>query len=235
LAKDLGIDPAVAGGFLSAPFAESGLRGILQHDAQGNELPNGDAGWAQWHGERRDRFMQWARDHGLDWRSDAANLGFLEQELHTTHTGTLLRLRTARTAQEAAAAGDKYEGGEGHGPGDYYYREHMANADRFARLPSPGGAAAQPAQPRPSVPALPGVLQPREPLTPPPAPVPAVPQRTSAEQGALGQWGNQALTDALTRAVRAAFATSAGLGKIDLSITNDTASRVAVSARGVAV
>ncbi|WP_048863260.1 phage tail tip lysozyme, partial [Acidisphaera rubrifaciens] len=87
-----------------------------------------------WHGPRRAEFLKWAAEHGLDWHSDAANMGFMEHELQTPqYAGLLAQLRQAQSGTDAAALGHQYESGGS----DYFRAQHMAEGERFAHLPSP--------------------------------------------------------------------------------------------------
>lgn len=50
-------------------------------------------GWAQSTGPRRKTFFAWADAHGLNRESEAANLGFLEHELHTSESVSITYLK----------------------------------------------------------------------------------------------------------------------------------------------
>ena len=137
LARDLGITPDAASGIVSNLNAESGLQGINERTPR---VPGsrGGFGWAQWTGQRRLDFEAYAKTHGLDPASDAANYGFLIHELQTKYPGLLAQLKRGNiTASEAAnLVFTQYESGgdpslEGSRAG------HVAGADRLARLRTP--------------------------------------------------------------------------------------------------
>jgi len=63
-----------------------GFTQLRQRNAQGKELAEGEGGgygWCQWD-DRSKAFRAFATRMGVDWRSDAANLGYLIEELKTT-------------------------------------------------------------------------------------------------------------------------------------------------------
>lgn len=98
LVKDLGLTPQQAAGVAGNLRWESGN---FQHY---NEIgkPNGGVGWAQWTASRRTDFENFAKSHGLDPRSDAASMSFLEYELTHNHQNALNALRGSHSAQQAA-------------------------------------------------------------------------------------------------------------------------------------
>jgi len=130
LSQRLGISPAAASGIVSNLNAESGIQGINEVNPA---VPGsrGGFGWAQWTGPRRDAFEAYAAQNHLDPSSDAANMGFLVQELTTKYPQVLAQLRrgdiSAREAADIVARGyiippsDKVEG-------------HVSDAERISRL-----------------------------------------------------------------------------------------------------
>jgi hypothetical protein len=154
LSKDLNITPDAAAGIVSNLNAESGLQGINERNPKPGT--RGGFGWAQWTGPRRDAFEAYARAHFLPVESDAANYGFLVEELRTRYPGLLAWLGAGNiTADQAANLAFQYESGGD--PGLEKNRAgHVGAASRIAALPSPGTPLAS----RPSVaPAL-GALTP---------------------------------------------------------------------------
>ena len=78
LGADLNLPPDVAAGIVGNLQAESGLAAVQEANPRGGR---GGFGWAQWTGPSREAFERYAKEHGLDPRSDEANYGFLRQEL----------------------------------------------------------------------------------------------------------------------------------------------------------
>lgn len=71
--------------------------GFRAHQEYGTTGSSGGIGWAQWTGTRRRHYEDWAASHGLDVRSDEANLGFLIHELtETSERRVLPKLREAQ-------------------------------------------------------------------------------------------------------------------------------------------
>jgi Phage tail lysozyme len=142
LSTDLGISKEAASGLVSNLYAESGVRGINE---RGVPEGTGGFGWAQWTGSRRKEFMAYAQAHHLDPASDAANYGFLVEELRTKYPQVLAQLRAGKiTAQQAAnIVFSGYESGGD--PGLEHNRAgHVANADqisRFSGAPAPAAGS----------------------------------------------------------------------------------------------
>ena len=130
LAKDLGLNPFQAAGIVSNLYAESGLRGINERHPL---IPGsrGGFGWAQWTGPRRRQFEAYAAAHHLDPSSDAANYGFLVEDMKSRHGGILGAVRAARTAHDAAIAAFQYESGGARSLA-HHAADHAALADKIA-------------------------------------------------------------------------------------------------------
>lgn len=64
----------------------------------------GGYGWAQWTGPRRQAFLRWCDHQKLDWRSDAANMGFLLKELREDYRGVAERIGRCKTLEQAVIA-----------------------------------------------------------------------------------------------------------------------------------
>jgi hypothetical protein len=101
LQKDLGLTKEQAAGILGNLGRESGLQAINE---KGKAPGTGGFGWAQWTGPRRQAFMEWSKAHGLDPKSDTANLGFLEHELTHGESRSLTALKRTNTTQEATSS-----------------------------------------------------------------------------------------------------------------------------------
>jgi hypothetical protein len=61
----------------------------------------GGLGWCQWTGPRRDQFVNWLKDHGLDYHDDEANYGYLLYELQGTHRQSLNAVKGQPTINSA--------------------------------------------------------------------------------------------------------------------------------------
>jgi hypothetical protein len=61
-------------------------------------------GIAQWGGSRKQGLMDYARQHNLDPSSEAANYGYLKQELQTTQAGAIAAVKGTNSAQAATQA-----------------------------------------------------------------------------------------------------------------------------------
>jgi len=112
LMKDLKLTPKQAAGVAGNLMHESaGMNSNINEIGKGSE---GGFGWAQWTGSRRTAFMNYARAHGLEPGSPAANYGFLVHELKPSkergaseaHAGSearALKLLKQETTVEGAA------------------------------------------------------------------------------------------------------------------------------------
>ena len=103
LAADLNISPDAAAGIVGNFQAESGIKGV---DEKNPTVPGsrGGTGWAQWTGPRRVEFENWAKANNLDPKSDAANLGFAEQDFRN-RPELLAKLRGLKGADVAGQSG----------------------------------------------------------------------------------------------------------------------------------
>jgi hypothetical protein len=61
-------------------------------------------GWAQWSYDRKQVYLDYARDRGMDPGSPKCNYSFLVHELRTSESATVGALKRARTADQAAIA-----------------------------------------------------------------------------------------------------------------------------------
>lgn len=101
LMKDLGLTAVQAAGLLGNLGHETGGFRHLQEVSPA--LPRSRGGWgiAQWTGPRRTAMEAWCRANGLDPASDAANDGYLREELTTSEVAALAALKRAATLEEA--------------------------------------------------------------------------------------------------------------------------------------
>lgn len=114
LQKDFGLTKDQAAGVVANLWHESGgmNSGINQGGAIGK--PSGNMaddnangyGIAQWGGSRKQGLLDFAASHRppLDPSSQAANYGFLKQELETTQRGAIDAVKNAKTPQAATQA-----------------------------------------------------------------------------------------------------------------------------------
>jgi len=93
--------------FSLTDFQAAGVVGNLGHESSGfrklQEIrpliagSRGGWGWAQWTGDRRDKFEKWATSQGYNFSSDEANYGFLRLELNGQEgAGVIPSLHAAR-------------------------------------------------------------------------------------------------------------------------------------------
>ena len=102
LARDFGISPEAASGFVGNLFHESGGFKQLQELNPTVKGSKGGFGWAQWTGPRRKAYMAYAKANGLDPSSDEANYGFLKEELMNSESKTIQALQGVNDPAEAA-------------------------------------------------------------------------------------------------------------------------------------
>lgn len=104
LMSDFGLSKEQAAGIVGNLGHESG--GFTQFQEKRPLIPGsrGGWGWAQWTGPRRRAFESWAKERGLDPRSDEANYGFLAHELRGSEKGALAAVRRQSTAAGAMQA-----------------------------------------------------------------------------------------------------------------------------------
>jgi hypothetical protein len=146
LQNELGISKAQAAGVVGSLSAETGGFKHHQEMLSADKIAagwKGGIGWAQWtdtkDDKRRTKFLNYAATNGLDPTSDAANVGFLIQELKTSHKGELARLRTAGTAEEAARlfTGSAREGYGYLRPGVEHYGRSISDAQKAMSVGDP--------------------------------------------------------------------------------------------------
>jgi hypothetical protein len=96
LAKDLNLTPAQAAGIVGNLGYESGGLNPAAHE-KGQPADKGGVGFAQWTGPRRREFEAYSKAAGLDPKSDAANVAFLEHELKGKYAYVLAALKKQTT------------------------------------------------------------------------------------------------------------------------------------------
>lgn len=112
LMHDFNLTKPQAEGIVANLWHESGgmNSGINQGGAIGQ--PSGNMaddnangyGIAQWGGSRKEGLISYAKQNGLDPSSQAANYGYLKQELETTQSGAISAVKNTSTAQDATQA-----------------------------------------------------------------------------------------------------------------------------------
>ena len=103
LQKDFDLSPEQAAGFVGNLAHESGGFQTLQEVDPTVAGSRGGFGYAQWTGDRRKQFEDFAKKNNLDPSSYEANYGFLKFELTNTKEGQFLdQLRKAGDARSAA-------------------------------------------------------------------------------------------------------------------------------------
>ncbi len=122
---------------------------MIPGDMAGNAV-----GWPQFDGGRKRAFLAWCGKKVLDWRSDAANYGYMVEELLTTERSALARLKATKTLGEAS---DDFE--------RYYERagvSALASRRRYAQR----AMSAYTIAPKPIEPIVPGVASVPAPVKP---------------------------------------------------------------------
>lgn len=112
LQHDFGLTRDQAAGIVANLWHESGgmNSGINQGGAIGAPSSNmaddngNGYGIAQWGGSRKQGLIDYAHEHGLDPSSQAANYGYLKQELETSESGAIAAVKNTNSAQAATAA-----------------------------------------------------------------------------------------------------------------------------------
>ncbi len=111
LKRDFGLTDAQAAGIVGNLWHESG--GMNSGISQGGRIgPFGDhqddnqhgIGIAQWGGTRADGLLKYAADHGIDPTSEAANYGFLKQELSGPYASSIEAVKKSTDLAGATAA-----------------------------------------------------------------------------------------------------------------------------------
>ncbi|MBN3751812.1 hypothetical protein G3N95_02590 [Paraburkholderia sp. Tr-20389] len=112
LQKDFGLTKNQAAGIVANLWHESGgmNSGINQGGkigSPGSNMADDNAngyGIAQWGGTRKQGLIDYARQHNLDPSSEAANYGYLKQELQTSQAGAIAAVKGTNSAQAATQA-----------------------------------------------------------------------------------------------------------------------------------
>jgi hypothetical protein len=112
LQKDFGLTKDQAAGIVANLWHESGgmNSGINQGGrigAPSSNMADDNAngyGIAQWGGTRKQGLIDYARQHNLDPSSEAANYGYLKQELQTSQAGAIAAVKGTSSAQAATQA-----------------------------------------------------------------------------------------------------------------------------------
>ncbi|HTV33816.1 MAG TPA: phage tail tip lysozyme, partial [Methylocella sp.] len=99
LMRDLGLTNLQASGILGNIGVE--CAGFQSFQEERPLSGRGGWGWCQWTGTRRRAFEQWANERHLDLKSDAANYGFLLQELQREFAGSVRSLKQTQTVEAA--------------------------------------------------------------------------------------------------------------------------------------
>ena len=152
LAAELNLTPAQAAGIVGNLQGELG-QGIRAIQEGAPIRGRGGFGWAQWTGPRRVAFEAYAKQHGLDIRSDEANFGFLKKELSSPEYAKMMEQIRQQQGSNAAAASANIVLRQFERPKDpdATQRARQQNAIRVAAAASPTAvAAAPPALPQPS-------------------------------------------------------------------------------------
>ncbi|MDH6146237.1 MULTISPECIES: phage tail tip lysozyme [Paraburkholderia] len=112
LQQDFGLTKPQAEGVVANLWHESG--GMNSGINQGGQIGEPSAnmaddnangyGIAQWGGSRKQGLIDYAQQHGLDPSSQAANYGYLKQELETTQSGAIAAVKGTTTAEQATEA-----------------------------------------------------------------------------------------------------------------------------------
>ena len=129
LMKDFGFTKEQAAGVVGNLGHEcGGLTEMQEKNPVGGG--RGGLGWAQWTGPRRVAYENYCKQNNLDTYSDAANYGFLKQELQTTQKGAVEAVRqTNSTAGAMMAFEKKYEAA-----GIKHYESRQKFADAALRV-----------------------------------------------------------------------------------------------------
>jgi hypothetical protein len=99
LMADLSLTPEQAAGIVGALAYESD--GITAIQERGVAPGKSGFGWAQWTADRRANFFRWCADHNMGVTDDAANYGFLIDELKGSEAHALDRIRQTTTIDAA--------------------------------------------------------------------------------------------------------------------------------------
>jgi hypothetical protein len=171
LIRELGLLPVQAAGIVGNLGVESGLLAIQEKNPTSGR---GGFGWAQWTGDRRVEFENFAKARGLDITSYEANLAFLVHELKTTRAKSLAKLKLTSTVKAAAETFgywfERFAGFENlQSPN---YRRRIELAERALELYKAKTAPVSTVVPVPAPVPLPPVTPTPVPSPPPPPPPP---------------------------------------------------------------
>lgn len=176
LMADLDLTAEQAAGIVGNLGGESGLAAIQERNPIAGA---GGFGWAQWTGPRREAFGRWCDDHHLSMTSDAANYGFLLEELRNEQAHSLEQLKKTTTVDAATYTFEVYferpsdpEGGKA--PRIAFAKRALAAySTQAVRIP-----------PRPAPPPASQPVPPHIPMPPPQQPAVIAPPSINAIQGA---------------------------------------------------
>ena len=101
LIADFALEDYEAAGILGNIGVE--CNGFTQMQEVSPRSGAGGYGWCQWTGPRRTQFLNWCQKQGLDKDSDAANYGFMKNELATTYKSVIASLKRTTTLEEAVS------------------------------------------------------------------------------------------------------------------------------------
>lgn len=106
LMRDFGLKDFQAAGVVGNIGRESA--GFIELREIGAPAGRGGYGWCQWTGPRAHLFLNWCRSHGMDWRSDVGNYGYLRHELQTSYAYVISHVEETSTAAHAAEVFERY-------------------------------------------------------------------------------------------------------------------------------
>jgi peptidoglycan hydrolase-like protein with peptidoglycan-binding domain len=132
---DLSVDQAAA------------ILGNLGHESAGftawqERNPRGGRGgwgWAQWTGDRRVKFEEWARRNGLGLKSDEANYGYLRFELLGPESSAIAALKKTTSLEEGVRVFEQHFERAAADAKHYPQRERYAQIARDAYYEEIGG------------------------------------------------------------------------------------------------
>jgi len=102
LMRDLGLSETQAAGILGNIGWECG--GFKQLQEQNPVMGGrGGLGWCQWTASRRSEFEQWLRENGFNYQNDAANYGFLLNELRGSQAASVRAVRQTPNLETATS------------------------------------------------------------------------------------------------------------------------------------
>ncbi len=93
-------------------YQAAGILGNIGHECLGfttlREIGQpgdfGGWGWSQWTGPRAREFLDWCAASHLDWKSDAANYGYLKHELQAEYRYVVAAVMKAPTCYDATVS-----------------------------------------------------------------------------------------------------------------------------------